>query len=74
MKTCEEYVINELIDYKESNYANLKEIKEKEKIIEDLEYQLKNYEKIVERTIAYVQQFDGEQRDYLLDLLSGDIL
>ena len=74
MKNCEEYVINELIYYKTTNYENLKEIKEKEKIIKDLEFQLKNYEKIVERTIAYVQQFDGEQRDYLLDLLSGDIL
>lgn len=74
MKTCEEYVINELIDYKESNYANLKEIKEKEKIIKDLEFQLKNYEKIVERTIEYVSTFDGEQKDYILDLLTGDIL
>lgn len=74
MKTCEEYVINELIDYKESNYANLKQIKELEKEINDLKYQLKKYEKIVERTIAYVNEFDGEQRDYLLDLLSGDIL
>ena len=74
MKNCEEYVINELIYYKTTNYENLKEIKEKEKIIKDLEYQIKNYEKIVERTIAYVSDFDGEQRDYLLDLLTGDIL
>lgn len=73
MKNCEEYVLNELIDYKNTNYEYLKEIKEKEKIIKELEFQLKNYEKIVERTIAYVQEFDGEQRDYLLDLLSGDI-
>lgn len=74
MKNCEEYVLNELIEYKNNNYNYLKEIKEKEKIIKELEFQLKNYEKIVERTIAYVSKFDGEQRDYLLDLLSGDIL
>lgn len=74
MKNCEEYVLNELIDYKNTNYEYLKEIKEKEKLIKELEFQLKNYEKIVERAITYVNQFDGEQKDYLLDLLSGDIL
>lgn len=74
MKNCEEYVLDELINYKNTNFEYLKEIKEKEKIIKELEFQLKNYEKIVERTIAYVSEFDGEQRDYLLDLLSGDIL
>lgn len=74
MKNCEEYVLNELIDYKNIAYDRLKEIKEKESEIKELEFQLKNYEKIVERTIAYVSEFDGEQRDYLLDLLAGDIL
>lgn len=74
MKNCEEYVLNELIDYKNTNFEYLKEIKEKEKIIKELEFQLKNYEKIVERSIDYVSKFDGEQRDYLLDLLTGDIL
>lgn len=74
MKTYEEYVLQELIEIKNVVFEQIEEIKKLESENKDLEFQLKNYEKIVERTIDYVNKFDGEQRDYILDLLTGDIL